>query len=228
MISKRLSAFDDSNLVLLNQVLDEIRQALGTTLYVETNPTTATVGSTIIQDNGTTQSVSVVTGKGTLVSLVPSAVLAGASVQVVNTQTGAVATGTTTMPNDDSIPQKTEGDEYMTLAITPTSATNILKIDVVFFGNEDSNVSNVATVALFQDDTVGALAAGQFGLTQNQSQAYGVSFTYWMTAGTTSATTFKVRAGMNSGGTFRMNGGYGSRQLGGVLMSSITITEIKV
>ena len=54
------------------------------------------------------------------------------TVQVVNTQTGAVDTGTTAMPCDDTIPQNTEGDEFMTLAITPTSATNKLKIDVVF------------------------------------------------------------------------------------------------
>ena len=51
-------------------------------------------------------------------------------VQVVNTQTGAVATGTTVMPIDDTIPQNTEGDQYMTLAITPTHASNKLLIEV--------------------------------------------------------------------------------------------------
>jgi hypothetical protein len=39
--------------------------------------------------------------------------------QVVNTTTGAVATGTTVMPFDDTIPQSGEGDQYMSLAITP-------------------------------------------------------------------------------------------------------------
>ncbi len=51
-------------------------------------------------------------------------------VQVVNTETGAVATGTTVMPADNTIPQNTEGDEYMTLAITPTNTNNKLLIEV--------------------------------------------------------------------------------------------------
>ena len=49
------------------------------------------------------------------------------------TQTGAVATGTTQIPSDDTIPQNTEGDEYMTLAFTPNSATSTLIIQVTIF-----------------------------------------------------------------------------------------------
>jgi len=48
-----------------------------------------------------------------------------------------------------------------------------------------------------------------------------------MTAGTTSATTFKFRVGINSG-TFTFNGYSGGRKLGGVAASSMTITEIAV
>ena len=54
---------------------------------------------------------------------------AGMCVQIQSTQTGAVATGTTVIPLDDSIPQNTEGDEYMSLSITPSDASNILIID---------------------------------------------------------------------------------------------------
>ena len=50
-------------------------------------------------------------------------------VQVVNVMDGALATGTTVMPTDDTIPQITEGDEYMSLAITPKNALNILVIE---------------------------------------------------------------------------------------------------
>ncbi len=47
-----------------------------------------------------------------------------------------------------------------------------------------------------------------------------------MISGTTSATTFKVRAGGNSGlGTTTFNGSASARKLGGSLASSITITE---
>ena len=54
--------------------------------------------------------------------------------QIVATQTGAVATGTTTFPEDDTIPQNTEGDEYMTLgagefAFFPWASTVDLAVD---------------------------------------------------------------------------------------------------
>ena len=65
-------------------------------------------------------------------TLVPTSMMdTGAVVQVVNTQTGAVATGTTIMPGDDTIPQITEGNEYLTRTITPTDAANTLLITVV-------------------------------------------------------------------------------------------------
>ena len=150
----------------------------------------------------------------------------GKVVQVVNVQTGAVATGTTALPNDDTIPQKTEGDEFMTLAITPTSASNKLKIEVVC--SDFSNTVGTAnvTIALFQDSTAGALAAWL----SSKATAYEISgaFTHFMTAGTTSSTTFKIRMGCTGGGTTTFNGVSAGRMLGGVLASSITITEISV
>jgi hypothetical protein len=148
----------------------------------------------------------------------------GAVVQIVNTQTGAVATGTTVIPLDDTIPQNTEGTEFMTLAITPTDVANKLKIDVVFYGSPDA--ANWITVALFQDSTADAIAA--FSDYQNTATASASSqFTHIMTAGTTSATTFKVRAGRDAsaGTTYTFNGASGARRFGGVLASSITITE---
>lgn len=42
------------------------------------------------------------------------------------------------------------------------------------------------------------------------------------------ATTFKVRIGGTSAGATTFNGSGGGRKLGGVMASSITITEIKV
>lgn len=145
-------------------------------------------------------------------------------VQVVNTQTGAVATGTTLVPVDDTIPQNTEGDEYMTLAVTPTSATNKLRIEVVFNG-ASGNTTDWVTAALFQDATANALAVSAFF--QNGTNEFRpIVFSHTMTAGTTSATTFKVRAGpRDAGATVTFNGVSGGRLFGGVIASSITITE---
>lgn len=150
---------------------------------------------------------------------------AGDIVQVVNYQTGAVATGSTVIPNDDTIPQKTEGDQYMSLTITPTSATNKLKIDVNFF--IATSAASLAVAALFQDDTANALAAWcAWPAGSNDQECAG--FSYYMDAGTTLATTFKVRIGPVNSETLTFNGVSGARKYGGVIPSSITITEIKV
>jgi len=148
---------------------------------------------------------------------------AGMVVQVVNVETGAYAIGTTVIPYDDSIPQNNEGDEYMTLSITPKSATNKLKIEVVLNSN---SANHQETVALFQDSIADALAA-----INNYSYGgspYSKGFTHFMVAGTTSPITFKVRAGSDSAYAVWFNGYNGvGRRLGGVYASSITITEVQ-
>ncbi len=146
----------------------------------------------------------------------------GNVVQVVNFQTGALATGTTLVPNDDSIPQITEGDQYMSLAITPTSAANILVIEVVFQYGTNTSTVWMAT-SLFQDATAGALASvvtydNSVNINQN-------TFSHTMISGTTSATTFRVRSGSNTAATTTFNGYGGLRVHGGSSASSITITE---
>jgi hypothetical protein len=149
---------------------------------------------------------------------------AGAVVQTVNTITGAVATGTVAaIPLDDTIPQITEGEQYMTLAITPLSATNKLKIEVVWIGASNAT-SPFLTVALFQDSTANALACANQVSDQNGIET--IKFTHYMVAGTTSSTTFRVRAGSTGVSTITFNGRTGGRLYGGVLASSITIHEI--
>lgn len=131
---------------------------------------------------------------------------------------------TTQIPADDSIPQISEGSKFMEVTITPKSATNILRIDVVFNGTA-SSASQGLVVALFQDATANALAAvSQF--ISNTDGIECLSFSYYMVAGTTSATTFTVRAGHSTGGTtVTMNGIGGSRILGGSIPSLIRVAE---
>lgn len=147
----------------------------------------------------------------------------GITVQHASTQTGAVATGTTLIVPDDTIPQSNEGDQYMSLAITPKATTNKLRIDVTLV------LSNTATqpvlsVALYQDSTADALAVG---CKQEATADYLNIFTFShvMDAGTVSATTFKVRAGGHLSGTTTVNGFSGARKFGGVSASGIRITE---
>lgn len=150
----------------------------------------------------------------------------GSVVQVVKTQTGAVATGSTVMPIDDTIPQNTEGDEYMTLAITPKATTNILVIEIVALFGGNSGAARISG-AIFQDATANALAAQTFMPNSNGNQAGVFKMTHTMAAGTTSETTFKFRAGPSSAYTVTFNGEGGGRLFGGVAASSITIWEYK-
>jgi hypothetical protein len=161
-----------------------------------------------------------------LVASTAATALSGSVIQVVNTETGAVASGTTLIPLDDTIPQNTEGDQYMTLAITPNATTNKLKIHVVCVLGA-SNGSGSFAVCLFQDSTAGALAVVSAVDPSVNNYNNTVAFTHYMTAGTTSSTTFKVRAGLFFAGTLTFNGVASARKFGGVMASSITIEEIK-
>lgn len=156
---------------------------------------------------------------------VPSGSGSAIVVQAVSTQTGAASTTTATIPMDDTIPQITEGAEFMTRSITPTNVAHVLRIDVVIHLSPD--VANWVVAALFQDSTANALAA-TFHYISTGTGAAALRFTHWMTAGTTSATTFRVRAGRHTaaGSVTTFNGESGNRRLGGVMASSIIITEI--
>jgi len=149
-------------------------------------------------------------------------VSSGTVLQVVNYQTGAFATGTTIIPIDNTIPQITEGNEYMTLAITPKSATSKLVIAIVVQGS--INIAEWASMALFQDATANALACG-WNYLDTATAALPLTLTHYMTSGTTSSTTFRVRIGTSAGNTFSINGQSAAR-FGGTLASSITITEV--
>ena len=149
----------------------------------------------------------------------------GKVLQVLNVQDGALASGTTTTPFDDTIPQITEGDENMTLSITPLSATSKLAIDVTtLYGNDTLGMDT--TVALFVGTTAGALASGH-NYNDGVTGAF-AAFKHTMTSGVTSALTFRVRIGAASASTTTFNGYAGLRKLGGSYASSITITEYEV
>jgi hypothetical protein len=151
---------------------------------------------------------------------------AGAVVQVVNTMDVTKKTGTTQLPIDDTIPQITEGDEYMTCSITPKSTTNKLLIQVVAYASP-SAADNMG-IALFQDATANALNSFVFYVA-TATAIFPFTINHYMAAGTTSATTFRVRIGRGTtGATTTFNGSNGSRLMGGSMGSSITITEIAV
>lgn len=144
--------------------------------------------------------------------------------QVVSGNYAGVATGTTVLPWDDTIPQDNEGDEYMTIDITPRSAINILVVDIV--ANFATPAVKMISGALFKDGTAGALAATA---TLEGAINGSVPFTlrHRMIAGTTSPITFNFRAGVETAGTLTFNGIVGGRKFGGITASNITVWEIR-
>lgn len=143
--------------------------------------------------------------------------------QVVRSATGEVATGSTVIPFDDSIPQITEGDEYITVAITPKSATSRLVINSTIHMS-NSNLGSYDIVALFKDSVVESLASGA-NYSEDSDRMREVSLSHEVVSGTTSSITFRIRAGGSSVGTTTFNGVSGARMLGGVLSSFISVTE---
>lgn len=145
----------------------------------------------------------------------------GSVVQVVNVQTGTYSSTSSVIPIDNTIPQITEGAQLFTLNITPTNASSKLKFDIVV--NAGINSANWVSIALFQGSTANAIAAMSGYLTTSGS-ANPLALNYYMTAGTTSLITFSLRFGP-LGNTMGINGTT-SQLLGGVQISSMTITEI--
>lgn len=143
--------------------------------------------------------------------------------QQVNTITGASATGTTLTPYDDTIPQNTEGTEFVTLSITPQRATDVLVIDAIMIVTTSNSAWMI--VSLFQDTTANALATVATFITTATSGAT-IPIRHRMVAGTTSSTTFKIRIGPHQASTITFNGQGGNRKMGGVFASSFTITEL--
>ncbi len=158
---------------------------------------------------------------GTLRSTVSS----GTVLQVVKYQIGTVMTGTTVLPFDNTIPQNTEGNEYMSLAITPQSASSVLKILVVLYYTSNATASGPVSLALFRDSTANALTAGSEYKTTTGAMACNV-LSHEVSSSAATLTTFKVRAGCSAAGTTTINGTGGGQIFGGVMSSSITIWEV--
>lgn len=151
--------------------------------------------------------------------------LPGHQVQEQVTFTSAAASGTTIMPADDTIPQSTEGDQYFSQAITPSSAANVLDMHCeAFLTNTVAN--DVCSAAIFQDATANALAALA---TRNPGagQETLMVVSHRMRAGTTAATTLKVRMGGANAGTRYVNANnVGTRRFGGVAASNFRVREL--
>lgn len=144
--------------------------------------------------------------------------------QRVSTLDGEVATGSTTMPYTDNIPQITEGDEYMTVTITPKRTDSNLLIQVIACGSASQTQKNL-TVALFRDATANALGATSLW-SQDSTREETFNLTVITSSSALTASTFRVRLGSDHlSSVFTFNGSASNRIFGGVSGSSIIVTE---
>lgn len=149
--------------------------------------------------------------------------LPGQPIQIQRTDTGAIVTGATLTPFDDTIPQNTEGDQYMAQAVIPNSAANVLRVEHAgWYANSGTN--NVI-VALFQDAIANALAANDQA-DPFANAALQFQLNKRVLAGATALITFKIRSGPGAPSTITFNGASGARLMGGVANSFMEIQEI--
>lgn len=161
----------------------------------------------------------------TLTNWITAAMLdVGVAVQTVTASNSAGATGTNIIPSDDTIPQNTEGNEYLTVTITPKNAGNKLIVEGTLFMSH--SVAAEQIVALFQDSTANALAVAQsYGNIATEMNT--IPIRAEVTAAGTSPTTFKMRAGGHAAGTTTLNGQSGARKFGATTKTTLKVTEVK-
>lgn len=155
--------------------------------------------------------------------MLPGVKLPGELVQRRMNFDNTVATGTTAIPNDNTTPLITEGDQYMSQAITPTFAGNVLHIHgMATFAHSAAP----ATIAMAVNDGTTVLSA-----TRCSANAAGFCdtrpFEYYGVANTVAATTWAVRAGASTGATSTFNGQAGAI-IYNILHSHIAVDEISI
>lgn len=163
-----------------------------------------------------------------LVAATASNALAGSVIQTKNVITGAlVNAGTGTYTINDTAPTTSNGNAVaaLDLAITPNNASNMLQINVIVQMSHSG--SGQLVLALHQDANANAIRTAIMR-SETVDKIYELTLTHYVAAGTTSATTFKVRIGCDNAGTSYLNGISNVRVFGGTLSSAMTIKEIKV
>lgn len=143
--------------------------------------------------------------------------------QTVSFITGAYSSGTGIIPNDDTIPQNTEGTQFMSLDHYPLSAFSKVEITASghFFNSTASSWRAIG--ALFKGSDVNSIATAE-GVASVGSWAILLHAKAIINSATTNTTTFSFRAGTESSSTTYFNGN-AARKYGGSFSSYMTINE---
>lgn len=129
---------------------------------------------------------------------------------------------TTAFPQDDSLPQSGEGTAYAELdtTVTPRFATSNLLVvaDLACY----SAAAIRAAAGIWRDSGANAIAVRDLYIFQNSGNLIVTAF---VAAGSTAATTFKVRFSRSASGTLYLND-FSTPLYGGAVSSHLTVYEI--
>lgn len=145
--------------------------------------------------------------------------------QVVRDTDATYSSITTDLPVDNSVPQITEGDEILSVAITPKAATSTLRIR--FSASVGASSAGQVGAGLFVDATAAALNAD--GVRVNSAAGTAKLYIeHTVSAASTSARTYRIRVGPDAGGpaTAFVNGDNTGRLFGGVSLATLEVEEI--
>lgn len=150
---------------------------------------------------------------------------AGQVIQSVVTSTTASSTVTNVIPFDNTKPQASEGVDVVTVSITPTSTTSILRITGQLNGFSGNSGSQMVAM-IFKNTDVDALAVTVSGAF-NVGVGFQVPIFYSVAAGALTSITFKLKVGVNTG-TLYINQGNAAALFDGTMNSWIKVEEIAV
>jgi hypothetical protein len=146
------------------------------------------------------------------------------------------ATANSYIPYDTSTPLSTEGTQLATASITPSSASNKVRVRGSFLAGSRNMIDSSSwgvVVAVFRGTTcIGSMTNSQFVDYSSGTSGPGpIAFEFLDSPATTSATTYSIRIGCrgDTGGNIWKTCGDGSTTLGGTLNNSLfTLEEINV
>lgn len=155
-----------------------------------------------------------------------SSALSGSLVQSIYAEDTRSATTPLTLaniPNDDTIPQSSEGTQVVSATITPTNASNLIRVrcNAIIAGSGTSQ----SILAAFNGSATDSFAVGSAYIA---STAFPTTIALFrqFTAGGTSAITINIRAGI-AGSSGTTNGSTSSRLFGGISATTLVLEEIK-
>ena len=156
---------------------------------------------------------------------VASSALSGSIVKSAYSENSTYTSTNAVIPFDDTIPQNTEGSEILSASITPSSASNKIRVRVSLYCASPSG-SGTSCFAVFIEGISNAIfATSTYFDFVNETQQ--IEFECYSTPASTSLLTYKVRFGPAGASNNVSIIGNNSRKFGGVAKCTLVLEEIK-